>query len=486
MLLRQCKSRNSPLINNEINAPITIKIRMNKSSGSKNNVSTLIKTRSQKSSLISGLVSLSRAKTECLREYSSGNQLYPLPFVTDGYFEAAYIKKIHYCSMNKDNESINFCAKACILREICAFFEFPSNNKLIDTRLVLRTIEMILSNIIRPIPELNPLYSVYDEVPISHEKTWIHQSICYQILEKILVNHPDQICKIPGFLLSISSMLSVPFKDEREILINVLATMVNSSSLSTYDLLLITERIIRNHIEETKNPYGVISSLEILMILGQKQHFNDIKNQPLPIVRKLILKLLVENDIGLYKDPLQRMIQLLSYDSSFLELLINRLIMKYPIVDTHKQAFFLDLLLNSLKLYCNPLNYIISHKIISILKESIMSDNCLVSMSILNHFNNTFTFSKRNIFYSELPHELSEAIIYSASHNWYGPSREAARLLMESFNLSERQPKFRPNSNTTSRKWTKIIKLAADNSDIENFEQIKVSFAQVFCSLLEE
>lgn len=288
---------------------------------------------------------------ETQKPEEKGSQIEKFPPISSAKFHTVYMEKIKICKQlvkfddilaEKDKITEKLTALAQLLLLIA---EEDFNPHMLSDEEQEELMDMIKTNIFRPINEIKPQALFCEIPPLLQEPMWPHLDVVYLILSHLHQCFPSFGLFTEDFANRMFQLFNTTDSNERiEIVKFFTVHIVRHPSDQPAYFKKITN-ILELHSVEPR-PFAVYTSL---LVLGRLFEFNEFKSDNYHYISAHILNLLSDKYSFYYHIPLEGILEpFYKSNSANAILFLNQLLKHWPTANTNKQTSFIFLLIEVL------------------------------------------------------------------------------------------------------------------------------------------
>lgn len=397
-----------------------------------------------------------------------------LPNVESSSFQQIFEQKVDACCKIcpfadeiAEKESIE--RKTTYLSELYRLFlgAIPQSTKLTDKNFE-RLYQMVMRNIVRRLPTIDPLaLENYDVSPFT-EPSWPHISIAYSILLKILLEFPNAPFFDFKTLANILVVAGTADGRERQQIILFITKYVANFQQFIDPLVRQFANIIENYLDSTPNPYMILTILtafvQIIKDLG------EIPPSFKRFYRFYVVRLLSDINLPFYDQVMVSLVDLYLEDDSRNSIcIVHQILRHWPYTKLAKQSTFLYLLMKCFPRMPNKEIQPVITRILHIIADSTDSECYRVAEAAFQMWT-THGFDRIINENLKLINQVFASHVYNARENHWSPTvRNNANFVLSI--LLKKDPKFGSNLNNETgiddadckklRYWVYIAREAA-------------------------
>lgn len=196
------------------------------------------------------------------------------------------------CNLADDSKDNNLSTKKKIaLTTLLALIANDTTTiKLFNNEEIDSYIQMVKSNIYRPIRYVNPKVLFYDELPDLSDPQWPHLELAYLILERIIHCLPNLSCFNYEFIRTLYPMLGSPDENERKEIIHIFKEFILNHLECSNEISKDLSHIFLMHVETQEKPFEVWTSLQIFLVIcrlsyDHEKYYKMIEQSVFPLIK---------------------------------------------------------------------------------------------------------------------------------------------------------------------------------------------------------
>lgn len=193
------------------------------------------------------------------------------------------------CDLTKDN-TLSTKKKVALSTLLALISSDTTTIKLFNKEEIDSYIQMVKSNIFRPIKNVDANVLFYDELPDLSDPKWPHIELSYLILERIIHCLPELEYFNYDFIRSLYPILGSPDEKERNELIHVFKEFILKHDECSEKIGKDLSNIFLMHTETQQKPFEVWTSLQIFLVLcklsyDREKYYKLIEQSVLPLIK---------------------------------------------------------------------------------------------------------------------------------------------------------------------------------------------------------
>ena len=283
---------------------------------------------------------------------SSSTKLEPLPPLSrtvDAEFLALLEKKVSLCCFqcdfsDSDIDQQNRAVKQSALQEILAIYSEHKLAVQLPMEVNVTVLSMCESNIFRQLPVADPIVLLTDQIPVFQDQEMQHISLCYKILQKLIVLTEKNSIVTMDFARKLMKCFNSPDLDEREMLANVMYMLYQLHTSHSSEFISRIGVLLTEYREGIIPPFCVIPCLVFLSRLLQAM------TQSLPpvffeVCTQSVLQLLATRHVVLFFPIFSKFVVMLaSFNESMAMRTVQMVVLHWPSTCPSKQECFINLM----------------------------------------------------------------------------------------------------------------------------------------------
>ncbi|EAX88513.1 hypothetical protein TVAG_428220 [Trichomonas vaginalis G3] len=413
-----------------------------------------------------------------------------IPKAGDPSFKNIMMKKIELCKQmcdfdNPNNDKDAKIIKANALQEISNRFSNLGINSYIDEDIRVNLVQMIKTNLIRPLSKLDDISLFFSDINSFHLEDFQHTQHIYKILTFFFRDFPKYEIFDIKFMKELIPVLSSRDIRERDMIIAFMVSLIQAKNNLFNQILPSLIKIIDHHFVDI-DPCGVYSALGIMK--GVIKEIPSFWRVIQPMFQTHLLNLLRYDCLRVYADPLSEIFSLFYNNNSiYSKNTIELLVSIWPVSNPSKEEIMINILSSALD-FPEAINNALLCHIVDIVAISIDSPSHKIAeaanrLFVQPSFTELVSKNRKTFTVKLLPHVENARTHWNEKIRSLGNESNLAILRMNPNIKSKKIQDATTDTNKTKLKgWASIARAAATKDKTINLSDKLGEFSKVYGS----